>query len=111
MNRKKTYVWFSPLGARIHAAAQKMAVTTRPMKGAQLEQVSCVEVRVSGQCVCARRMRTRWPFWSVRVWVWVCGFEERLGRLEGLLGDDAAVEWVACLLACLLACCELLDCR
>lgn len=31
-----TYVWFSPLGARNHAAAQKMAVTTRPMKGAQL---------------------------------------------------------------------------
>lgn len=31
-----TYVWFSPLGARIHAAAQKIAVTTSPMKGAQL---------------------------------------------------------------------------
>lgn len=35
-SRDLTYVWFSPLGARIHAAAQKIAVTRSPMKGAQL---------------------------------------------------------------------------
>jgi hypothetical protein len=36
MGSRRTYVWFSPFGARNHDAAQKMATTTRPMKGAQL---------------------------------------------------------------------------
>jgi hypothetical protein len=39
--RKETYVWFSPLGARIHAAAQKITTTTSPMKGAQLGRSAC----------------------------------------------------------------------
>jgi hypothetical protein len=35
-----TYVWFSPFGARNHAAPQKMTVTMRPIMGAQLHTLA-----------------------------------------------------------------------
>src|SRR5690348_9323196 len=47
MQREQTYVWFSPLGARIHAAAQKIAVTRSPMKGAQLRLLARVPSKSS----------------------------------------------------------------
>lgn len=54
MEVPKTYVWFSPLGARIHAPAQKSAVTMRPMKGAQLRcELACCKLSGAGGGVCA----------------------------------------------------------
>lgn len=89
--RGSTYVWFSPFGARNHAAAQKMAVTTRPMKGAQLCLLAACCSRVLGGA------RTRLPLCRC------CMCESGKRRLEVVLrrcGDAVACWELECDDAC-----------